>query len=101
MPCIDDYPPTPPKSWKPELDEVTALLCEACDVIDSLSNKPEMSESLACWWIEHKKADKKRIDRDLKNAEQEALKMKAAYDNAQARLKDLKEEEKTIKKRKG
>lgn len=41
-----------------KLTEVTAMLCEACKLLDRKQYTHELSQKTINWWYEHKKLDK-------------------------------------------
>ena len=53
------------KTLKKEADAVTALLCSLCESLPEKSLSPAHLK----WWNKHKKADRIRIDADLKAAQ--------------------------------
>ena len=81
MPCTCDGPPSY-NSYKPELDEVTELLCELCkELEDEGIFKKFASVALRRWWEKHKKMDAERLERERKEAAE-----KKAKEDALAKL---------------
>ena len=53
--------------YKPKLDKLTRLLCEACNLIEcEYGNLNCGSKELSKWWIKHKKEDTKRLKKEAK-----------------------------------
>lgn len=85
MPC-KDYAPPPDvpylsnddlsypssvleKELSRKLDHLTALLCEACEVLVSNDLGSFLSTDLQSWWLEHQKADQLRLKHEADLAE--------------------------------
>ncbi len=101
MPCIHDGPEDR-KTYKVELDEVTALLCEAMGILQEncIDISTSCSETLQWWWQEHKKADKLRIERELTHARNIASRAEFAFKDATRKVEELEAEQKMIQERK-
>lgn len=103
MPCR--YDPTPEeerrwaeernealkKAWleefKPKLDELTKLLCEACQVIIKTNTECDVSPELTAWWLAHQEEDAKR---EAKESQERVKKKKDLLRKSIANIDDEK-----------
>lgn len=63
------------------INRLTALLCEACGIIDKAGFGSPLSPDLAAWWKQHQKDDRRR-----KAAEQSAIRKSQLKLRAMAKL---------------
>ena len=65
MPCQDDYPR---EDLRPKLDNLAQMLCALCDDLDATQRNSHIVRipGLKGWWVEHKRRDGARIERERK-----------------------------------
>ncbi len=71
MPCIYEESPQEKlqAKTKKELDKLTAMLCEVCDLLDD----GKLPEDIRHWWRKHQEQDRKRKARETRDGKIKAL----------------------------
>ena len=92
MPCSDGGCYTPSYETTRKIDELTRLLCMACDAID----KDHMNVELRLWKALHDDRDKRRLEREAKETVERKQRRKETLqreiESSEARLRVFKQE---------
>lgn len=67
MPCRDYYPEELHAQTQKRLDEVTALLCKVCKIIQPSHHWNQMPSDIVNWYQAHIKEDDKRQREEILN----------------------------------